>query len=117
MQNFKSLVVWQDAHTFTLDIYRISKTFPKEEIYGLTSQLRRASASIPANIAEGCAKSSKLDFARILEIALGSANETDYFMLLAKDLGYLNPENYGHAANQINKIKAMLINLIQQVRK
>jgi four helix bundle protein len=117
MQNFKSLMVWQNAHAFTLNIYRLTKIFPKEEIYGLTSQLRRASSSIPANIAEGCGKSSKLDFARILEISLGSANETDYFMLLAKDLNYLNQEDYGKAENQINKIKAMLINLIQQVRK
>jgi four helix bundle protein len=116
MQNFKNLKVWRDAHAFTLSIYRITKGFPKEEIYGLTKQLRRASSSIPANIAEGCGKSFKLDFARILEISLGSANETDYFMLLAKDLEYLSQENYGDAANQINRIKAMLINLIHKVR-
>jgi four helix bundle protein len=117
MQNFKSLKVWQDAHAFTLDIYKMTKLFPREEVYGITNQLRRASSSIPANIAEGCGKSSPLDFARILEISLGSANETDYFILLAKDLDYLSQENYKKAEDQINRIKAMLINLIHQVRK
>jgi four helix bundle protein len=71
MQNYKDLKVCEKAHQFTLDVYRVSRLFPKEEMYGLTSQLRRSAASIPANIAEGCGKKTKLDFANFLNISLG----------------------------------------------
>jgi four helix bundle protein len=76
MQDFKSLKVWEKAHGLTLEIYRYTKDFPKEELYSLTNQLRRAASSVPANIAEGCGKQTKADFANFLNIALGSANET-----------------------------------------
>jgi four helix bundle protein len=71
MQNYNDLKVCEKAHQFTLDVYRVSRLFPKEEMYGLTSQLRRSAASIPANIAEGCGKKTKLDFANFLNISLG----------------------------------------------
>ncbi|HET9056582.1 MAG TPA: four helix bundle protein, partial [Chitinophagaceae bacterium] len=90
MQNYKELKVWEKAHDFTLKIYEATKIFPKEEIYSLTNQLRRAASSIPANIAEGCGKKSQLDFANFLNIALGSANEAEYYVILSKDLKYLS---------------------------
>ena len=116
MQNYKDLKVWEKAHQFTLMIYDVSKQFPKDEIYGLTSQLRRAASSIPANIAEGCGKNTNSDFAKYLNIALGSANESEYFTLLAKDLSYISTEKFDSLYKQINEIKAMLIALIAKVR-
>jgi four helix bundle protein len=77
MKDFRTLAVWEKAHHFTLAIYRLSKTFPKEELFGLTSQIRRAAASIPTNIAEGCGRSTDPDFARFLQIAFGSACEVE----------------------------------------
>jgi len=116
MQNFKDLKVWDKAHQLTLSIYKISASFPKEEVYSLTNQLRRASASIPANIAEGCGKNSQADLANFLNISLGSANETEYFLILSKDLDYLTGEQFTILSNNINEVKAMLISLIGKVR-
>ena len=117
MQNFKDLLLWQEAHQLTLKIYESSKNFPKEEIFGVTSQLRRAATSIPCNIAEGCGRYTQKDFANFLQIALGSTNETDYLTLLAKDLNYLAEDKFLTLQEQINKIRAMNINLIDKVRK
>ncbi len=116
MQNYKDLKVWEKAHQFTLLSYKVTENFPKTETYGITNQLRRASASIPANIAEGCGKNTKPDFANFLNIALGSSNASEYFLLLAKDLGYMSLENYDVLVKNINEIKAMLIALIGKVR-
>lgn len=116
MQNYKDLKVWEKAHQFTLMVYEASKHFPKEELYGLTNQLRRSASSIPANIAEGCGKNTKADFANFLNIALGSANESEYFILLTKDLAYINIEKFETLSKLINEIKAMLIALIAKVR-
>ncbi|CAN5228441.1 four helix bundle protein [soil metagenome] len=116
MQNYKNLKVWEKAHHFTLEVYGFSKSFPKEEIYSLTNQLRRSASSIPANIAEGCGKNTQPDFAKYLNTALGSANEAEYFILLSKDLGYLQNDNYENLTSLINEIKSMLIALIIKVR-
>ena len=116
MQNYKDLRVWSKSHELTLGVYQATKDFPKDELYALTNQIRRASSSIPANIAEGCGKNTSNDFAKYLNISLGSANETEYFILLSKDLGYLKPENYETLNKLINEVKAMLILLIQKVR-
>ncbi len=116
MQNFKELKVWEKAHQITLSIYKVSAKFPKEEIYSLTNQLRRASSSIPANIAEGCGKNTQADLANFLNISLGSANETEYFLILSKDLDYLTEEQFSILSNSINEVKAMLISLIGRVR-
>ena len=116
MQNYKDLKVWEKAHQFTLKVYERTKLFPKEELYSLTNQLRRASASIPANIAEGCGKNSQLDFANFLNIALGSANEAEYYLILSKDLKYLNLEDFEVLLKTINEVKAMIIALIAKVR-
>ena len=116
MQNYKDLKVWEKSHQFTLSVYEFSKAFPREEIYSLTNQLRRAASSIPANIAEGCGKKTQSDFANFLNIALGSVNESEYFILLSKDLGYLQIDKYESLTVSINEIKAMLIVLISKVR-
>lgn len=116
MQNYKDLNVWVKSHAITLRIYSLTKGFPKEERYSLTNQVRRCASSIPANIAEGCGKNSNKDFGRFLNIALGSANETEYFLLLAKDLDYLSINDHRLLEKNINEIKAMLISLIQKVR-
>ena len=116
MQNYKDLKVWEKAHELTLKVYEVTKTFPKEEIYSLTNQLRRTASSIPANIAEGCGKNSKADLANFLNIGLGSANESEYYLLLSKDLLYLQIEKLEELNKLINEIKAMLIALINKVR-
>lgn len=116
MQNYKDLKVWEKAHLFTLDVYEATKSFPKEEIYSLTNQIRRASSSIPANIAEGCGKNTNAEFAHFLNIALGSSNEVEYFLTLSKDLNYLTEEKFHTLYNIINEVKGMLIALINKVR-
>src|SRR5687768_13698121 len=105
MQDYRSLKVWEKAHQFTLTVYAVSKKFPKEELYSLTNQLRRASSSIPANIAEGCGRITQADFASYLNIALGSSNESEYFILLAKDLGYMPIEKFEVLTKFINEVK------------
>jgi four helix bundle protein len=116
MQNYKDLKVWEKAHQFILKVYEATKLFPKEELYSLTNQLRRAASSIPANIAEGCGKNSQAEFAHFLNISLGSANETEYFLILSKDLKYLDENIFETLIKIINEIKAMLIALISKVR-
>jgi four helix bundle protein len=116
MQNYKDLEVWEKAHQFTLEVYEATKQFPKEEMYSLTNQLRRAASSIPANIAEGCGKVSQAEFAHLLNISVGSANEAEYFLILSKDLKYLNENIFDTLVKIINEIKAMLIALISKVR-
>ena len=116
MQNYKDLKVWDKAHQLTLKVYHASKNFPKDELYSLTNQLRRATSSIPANIAEGCGKNSQNDPANFLNITMGSANETEYFLLLSKDLGYLSIDQHLILYENVNEVKAMLISLIYKVR-
>ncbi len=116
MQNYKDLKVWEKAHLFTLKVYETTKNFPKEELYSLTNQLRRSASSIPANIAEGCGKNSKREFAHYLNIALGSANESEYYLILSKDLKYLKENLFETLLNLINEVKGMLIALVNKVR-
>jgi four helix bundle protein len=116
MQNFRELKVWQKAHTFVLAIYTASAKFPAAERYGLTSQLRRAAVSIPANVAEGSVRSSDADFARFLHIALGSASEVDYYLLLARDLQFLDSSTYQSLDSGAQEVKRMLASLIARVR-
>lgn len=116
MQNYKDLKVWAKAHQLTLAVYKATKKFPKEEVYSLTSQVRRSSSSIPANIAEGCGRRTKNDFANFLQIALGSANETEYLMFLSMCLEYIEKSRYEEIEKTVNEVKAMLISLIDKVR-
>ena len=116
MQNYKDLKVWEKSHLFTLKVYETTKLFPKEEIYSLTNQIRRSASSIPTNIAEGCGKNSQLELAHFLNIALGSANESEYFLILSKDLFYLDQDNFNLLYKLIIEIKGMLIALISKIR-
>lgn len=117
MQDFRNLKIWQRSHDLTLEIYKLTKTFPKEELFGLTSQLRRASSSVSANIAEGCGRNSDVDFARFIQISIGSISETQYHILLARDLGYIKPETFKSLENDANEIKRMLISFAGKLRK
>ncbi len=109
------MVVWQKAHQLTLASYRGTARFPKEETYGLTSQIRRCSASIAANIAEGCGKRGNNEFQRFLHIATGSASELEYHFLLARDLGFLAQQDYGKLENAVTEVKKMLAGLIRKI--
>ena len=113
MKNYKELVVWQKAHQMTLDVYGVTSEFPREELYGLTSQLRRAAASIGANIAEGSGRRSNNEICRFLQIARGSASETEYHLLLARDLKFLREEDFRKLSRRADELQRMLTALIQ----
>ena len=116
MQDFRNLRVWEKAHALTLDVYKASKCFPREEIYGLTSQMRRASASIGANIAEGACRRGDVDFARFLQMAVGSASELEYHLLLARDLKLMEASDYHRLSDKAVEVKRMLASLLQKLR-
>ncbi len=116
MQNYKKLIVWEESHKLVLKLYQITKVFPKDEKFGLTSQLRRSSVSIPANLAEGCGRYSKNDTAHFFQITLGSLHESEYYLLLSKDLGYLNEIDFNLLTSLFNNVKAMLVVLIKKLR-
>lgn len=116
MQDFRKLKVWQKAHELVLGVYRSTAGYPKEELFGLTSQTRRAASSIPTNIAEGCGRGSDADFARFLWMANGSACELDYHLLLARDLELLNVERSQELAAKLDEVKRMLAGLIATVK-
>jgi four helix bundle protein len=116
IQDFHKLMVWEKAHTWVLKIYRLTKRFPDDDRFGLTSQLRRAAASIPANIAEACGRGGKLEFSRFIQIAMGSAAEAEYHVLLAKDLGYLKEADYDSVGAAVVEIKRMLASLLKSAR-
>jgi four helix bundle protein len=112
MKDFRELKVWEKAHAMTLSIYRATSGFPREETYGLTSQMRRACISIPANIAEGCGRNGDAELARFLRIAMGSASELEYHLLLASDLRFLQKTEYDKLVSDITEVKRMLASLI-----
>jgi four helix bundle protein len=116
MSDYKKLKVWEDAHKFTVDIYNITKKFPNNEQYGLTSQIRRSSSSIPTNIVEGCGQLDNGNLIRFLGIAKGSAFETEYQLLLSKDLNYITNEEYKFLITKIQSIIHMLIALIKSLK-
>jgi len=105
--------MWQKAHLFVLDSYKISESFPKQEMYGLTSQLRRAAVSIPANIAEGFKKSGKADKVRYLNIAQGSLEECRYFLILIHDLHYTDTKDI---SNRLDDVSKMIDSYIQKIK-
>jgi four helix bundle protein len=117
MNSFQDLTVWQKSHVLTLETYEATKGFPRDELFQLTSQMRRSVASIPTNIAEGCGRrSGDVEFRRFLEIALGSATELEYQFILARDLKYLNLEMYKKLNIQLLEVKKMLVSLIQKLK-
>jgi four helix bundle protein len=117
MKNFHDLLVWRKAHSVVLACYKYTRNFPKEELYGITSQVRRCSVSIPANIAEGCGKRSNAEFQRFLVIAAGSASELEYHILLARDLDMLAGSEYENLNCSVLEVKRMLAALIIKVER
>ncbi|NOY00440.1 MAG: four helix bundle protein [Verrucomicrobia bacterium] len=103
-KSFQDLIVWQRAHAFVLEVYRITQSYPKTEMYGLVSQFRRAAVSIPANIAEGFKKASSADKARFLNIAEGSLEECRYYLILSNDLHYINNQNLWELSDEVGKL-------------
>lgn len=116
MKDFRKLKVWEKSHDLTLAVYRATQDFPKQELYGLTSQVRRACASIPANIAEGCGRGGDPELARFLQIAAGSARELEYHLLLAHDLGLLKDLQYEPLNKETTEVKRMLASFIKKLR-
>jgi four helix bundle protein len=116
MQDFKKLKVWQKSHQLNMAVYRATEAFPKDEKYGLVSQMRRASFSIPSNIAEGCGRYTSGDMARFLDIAMGSGSELEYFLLMSQELNYFEPGDYEILEAQLQEVKRMLNALIQKIR-
>jgi four helix bundle protein len=116
MRDFRQIKVWAKAHNLTLEIYRATSRFPREELYGLTSQLRRSCSAIPANIAEGFGRGGNKEIARFLQIAMGSAYEAEYHLLLAIDLGLLTRAGYEWLEPQVIEVKRMLAALLAKVR-
>ena len=116
MQDFRELQVWDKAHQLTLDAYLETRDFPKQELFGLTSQIRRCAASIGANIAEGCGCGSDSDFCRFLQIATGSASELEYHFLLARDLNLIDKNAHKNLEGRVTEIKKMLTALIARVK-
>ena len=108
MRDFHKLVIWEKSHQLTLDIYKLTQKFPKEELFGLTSQIRRAISSIPTNIAEGCGRATNKDFAHFLQISIGSACEVEYQLLLAHDLNYITDEDYNRLNDEIVSVRKMI---------
>ncbi len=115
MRDYKKYSVWELGHNITIEIYELTKLFPKEEIYSLTSQMRRAAYSIPSNIAEGCGRESDQEFKRYLVIARGSATELEYFLILVKDLKLIKESDFEKLFDIVNKTKRSLTNLINKI--
>ncbi|MGB9121765.1 MAG: four helix bundle protein [Candidatus Angelobacter sp.] len=132
MRNYRDLQVWSKAHNLTLELYRISQQFPREEIYGITSQLRRAAVSIGANLAEGCGRRTSTELARFVRIALGSASrgpqrtgsfvrwggsELDYHLLLSRDLGFMAADEFARASAALIEVRKMLTSFLNSVEE
>ena len=115
MKDFKNLEVWQAAHDLTLAIYSATSIFPKHELFGLTSQLRRSAASIGWNIAEGCGRGGQVEFNRFLDIASGSCKEVEYQLLLARDLHYIADELYGSLDRELKSIRRRIAGLQRSI--
>jgi four helix bundle protein len=108
MRNYRDLRVWEDAHRLTLAVYKSTQSLPKEERFGLTSQIRRSSASMGANLAEGCGRRSDGEMGRFVQIAMGSGSELSYYLLLAKDLEFLSKEEYMALNTSLERVMRML---------
>lgn len=114
MRDFRKYIVWEKAHELALQLYNLK--LPKEELYGLSSQIRRAATSVPTNISEGCGRGSDADFKRFLQMAFGSASEIEYLIILCRDLKYINKEQYDALHSKVEEVKKMLASLIVKLR-
>ena len=115
-RDFKRLKVWTSSHELTLAVYQATASFPTDEMYGLTSQIRRSGASIAANIAEGCGRGGDAELARFLAISMGSASELEYHLILARDLGFLTRQTHTALADEVVNVKRMLTSFIKYLR-
>jgi four helix bundle protein len=116
MRNYEDLEVWQKAHALTIQLYRITSSFPRAEMFGLTSQIRRAAGSIGANLAEGCGRWGEAEFARYVQIAMGSGSELQNHLRLANDLGFVSESDYSASIKAIVGVRQMLTALLQTLR-
>ena len=115
MKDFHDLQVWQKVHALVLAVYRLTASFPRHELYGLTAQLRRSSSSVAANLAEGCGRNGDAELARYCSIAMGSASELEYHLLLARDLNLVNTADSAALAKQTSEVKRMLTGFQQKL--
>ena len=116
MKDFRTLKVWEKAHTLTLAIYKATEKFPKQELYALTNQIQRAAVSVPTNIAEGCGKDSDAELKRYFVIAMGSSSELEYLLLLARDLKYLPEDSHQILNRDLTEVRRMLNSFIQKLK-
>jgi four helix bundle protein len=116
LKAFEDLNVWKKSHALVLAVYKATRSFPKDELYTLTSQLRRAAGSVPANISEGCGRGGDPEFGRFLQVAMGSASESEYHLLLAHDLHYLGDEAFSQLTRNVVEVKRMLASLLGKVK-
>jgi len=116
MQDYRKLSVWKKAHQLAVAVYAATQDFPAREVYGLTSQVRRASVSIPANIAEGCGRAGQAELGRFLHIAMGSASELEYHLLLARDLKFMKEADHSRLGAQVDEVKSMLGAFIRRLK-
>lgn len=116
MKDFKKLKVWQHGIDVVVDVYHFSQDFPKEEVYGLTSQMRRAAVSVPSNIAEGCGRNSDKDFGRFLDISLGSAFELETQLIIANKLEFLSTEKFGELVDKVQEEQKMISGLLLSLK-
>jgi four helix bundle protein len=117
MQDFRDLKVWEKAHHLALETYRTTERFPREELFGLTSQMRRSAASIPTNLAEGCGRSGNAELIRFARISMGSASELEYQAMLAHDLRLLPESDYAKLNEGISEVKRMLASFVRGMRE
>jgi four helix bundle protein len=115
MRDYKNYSIWKDGHSLTLSIYKLTKNYPKEELFGLVSQLRRAMSSVPTNIAEGCGRLSDLDFRRFLIIAHGSATEVEYLLFLSLELEFISNDDYNNLNEKIITLRKQIHSLIKKL--
>jgi four helix bundle protein len=116
VRNHEDLEVWQKAHALTIQLYRATDSFPRSEMFGLTSQIRRAAGSIGANLAEGCGRWGEAEMARFVQIAMGSASELQNHLRLAHDLGFLAPTDYRSTSKDLTSVRQMLTAFLQSLR-
>ena len=116
MRNFRELRVWDEAHKLTLTLYEDTEEFPRKEMFGLTSQIRRAAASIGANLAEGCGRQTDGELSRYVQIAMGPASELEYHLLLSRDLGFIRKSSYEKAQTRLTSVRKMLMALHQTLQ-
>ena len=114
---FKELKIWQESHQLTLEIYKLTNSFPKNEVYGISSQIQRASSSVPANIVEGYNRKGSKEFIQFLYQARGSLSETEYFLILATDLCYIEPTKSKELLDRYESLSKMLSSFISYVKK